>query len=163
MSALFTIKFMKPVMIISFILLGFYPLSGQDNQHKEVQDVDIKMDELIKRANSLRSKSEKLKLMINSNENFVMDENMEGMHARDKVIELTNELSSLVNSLGDISSSLNDILSSDEVLDNEETSENFSAMFFNLNTLIDEADNFLINIEQYQEILRTHNNSKQNK
>ena len=114
------------------------------------------LESLEKRANQLVSQSDKLAQVIFSNENLIMEENMEKMHANKNMVLLIQYGYDLSISINKITNQLSIIAESKEVVNNPDTYSNLTDMISDIDKIILSAESFISSIKDSQEILNNH-------
>ena len=140
------------IISIVFILPLLYTTNIAQNGNSLKKD----LENLEKRANQLVSQSDKLAQVIFSNENLIMEENMEKMHANKNMVLLIQYGYDMSISINKITNQLSIIAESKEVINNSDTYSNLTDMISDIDKIILSAESFMSSIKESQEILNNH-------
>ena len=114
------------------------------------------IDKVLMQVNFLKAKLEKLKQVVISNKDLIMEDNMKNMHVNDKIAQLAIETTELSNTFINIANSLNDVSNSKELVENSDTRNNLVQMISDLKNMMISLESFISNIEESQTILNRH-------
>ena len=140
--------------IISLVFI--LPLLYNTNIAQNGNSLKKDLENLEKRANQLVSQSDKLAQVIFSNENLIMEENMEKMHANKNMVLLIQYGYDMSISINKITNQLSIIAESKEVINNPDTYSNLTDMISDIDKIILSSESFMSSIKESQEILNNH-------
>ena len=139
------------------LLLSFSSLYAQDKYPNETEKkINADIDKVLMQVNFLKAKIEKLKQVIVSNKDLIMEDNMKNMHVNDKIAQLAIETTDLSNTFINIANYLNEISTTKELVENDETRKNLIKMISDLRSMLNSLESFISNIEESQTILNKH-------
>ena len=138
----------------ALVISSLYAQDKYPNETEKKINADI--DKVLMQVNFLKAKIEKLKQVVISNKDLIMEDNMKNMHVNDKIAQLAIETTDLSNTFINIANYLNEISTTKELVENDETRKNLIKMISDLRSMLNSLESFISNIEESQTILNKH-------
>ena len=138
----------------ALVISSLYAQDKYPNETEKKINADI--DKVLMQVNFLKAKLEKLKQVVISNKDLIMEDNMKNMHVNDKIAQLAIETTDLSNTFINIANYLNEISTTKELVENDETRKNLIKMISDLRSMLNSLEGFISNIEESQTILNKH-------
>ncbi len=154
------IKNLGIILFINFVLLVLSnSVFAQDSSNFQANSNSV--IEILNRqtleVEKLKFKINKLLLIVKTNKNLVLKNEMKNMHGINQFISLTVLLEKITTQLEQIFIQLHTMTNTEELIRNEDTLNNLMALIDNTKLIKNGIDEMVRNIEESQRILSEHN------